>query len=322
MSITNTFDFSTVKDENVNNENQMKYISFLLLISILSCSPQKERVEITKSDHINLTRTTELPSVKRCGYEADSSDYNNWTLVFEDNFDTDLSNWDAWESGAFNEELQYYQLENISLKEGLLYIIAKREKVSGATDPFNDEQKDFEFTSGRIESKKYFGPDTTEGNQEVRFSARLRLVEGEGLWPAWWSYNDPWPTKGEIDILEARGNKPYEFQSCFHYGAQVNTLETDAKFNEGHYKFEEKLTECFHVYDLVWSQNQFQIIFDGEIVKTYDVDTFEHVDEFFNMKHKLVLNLAVGGWFFDNYDVDKIADQSHLVVDYVRVYQR
>lgn len=300
----------------------MKYTFFILLITLLSCSPKKEEVEIRKSNHEDVTQTIRLPDVDHCGYEVDSSDYDNWNLVFEDNFDDDLSNWDTWESGAFNEEIQYYQSENLTTKNGLLYITAKREKTSGATDPFNNDRKNFDFTSGRIESKKHFGPDITEGNQEVRFSARLRLVEGEGLWPAWWSYNDPWPTKGEIDILEARGTTPYEFQSCFHYGAEVNTLETDAKFNEGHYKFEEKLTECFHVYDLIWSQSQFQIIFDGEVVKTYDVDTYEYVDEFFNMKHKLVLNLAVGGWFFENYDVDKIADQSHLVVDYVRVYQR
>ena len=300
----------------------MKYIYFVILVILISCKSKSDNVNVHTKDAKLEVAEANFTEGQECGYNVDPSDYNDWNLVFDENFDQDLDKWNPWESGAFNEELQYYHPDNIALKDGYLVINAKREKATGKTDPFNDVPKDFSFTSGRIETKQLFGPDDQPDNQEVRFSARLRLVEGEGMWPAWWSYNDPWPTKGEIDILEARGNKPFEFQSCFHYGAKINTLETDAKFNEGHYSFEEKLTDCFHVYDLVWSQNQFQIIFDGDVVKTYDVDTYEYVDNFFNMKHKLVLNLAVGGWFFDNYDVEKIPDHAQLVVDYVRVYQR
>jgi len=260
--------------------------------------------------------------IEDCGYHPNSEDFEGWSLIFEEDFDQDLSQWTAWESGAFNEELQYYQSDNALLKDGFLVITARREKAQGYSDPFNQKLRDFDFTSARLESNVHYGPEDNPGKRNIRFSARLRLVEGYGLWPAWWTYNDPWPTKGEIDILEARGNTPYYFQSCFHYGSQVNSPETNAKFNEAHYVREEKLSDCFHLYELEWSKDQFIIKFDGNIVKSYDEQTYQHVDEFFGHKHKLVLNLAVGGWFFEEVDTDLIPDQSYIVVDWVRVYER
>ena len=294
-------------------------ISFVLLL-LVSC--KKEGAKLVQVDNGVSEDIIENKTFNDCGYHPSDDLYDDWNLVFKEDFDHDLSNWNAWESGAFNEELQYYQSENIELKDGYLLINAKREKTTGATDPFNNDIKEFEFTSGRIESKELFGPEGTEGKEVVRFSARLRLVEAHGIWPAWWSYNDPWPTQGEIDILEARGNKPYEFQSCFHYGAEINTLETDAKFNEAHYKHPEKLTECFHLYELEWSEDYFKIFFDGELVKTYDVANYEYVDDFFGHAHKLVLNVAVGGWFFESYDAEQIPNLSTMAVDWVRVYQK
>ena len=265
--------------------------------------------------------TVQLPEVTDCGYQASSDDVAGWNLDFEELFDDNWSDsWTAWQSGAFNNELQHYQSKNLHLSDGYLFIQSKKEQVTGRKDPFDSTQKSFSYTSGRIESKREFGPSVAK--REVRFAARLRLVEGDGLWPAWWSYNDPWPTKGEIDILEARGNTPYEFQSNFHYGRNVNQIETDPVFNDFVYEHDEKLSTCFHVYELVWRQDAFEILFDGEIVKTYDGLTYTYVKDFFNKSHRLTLNLAVGGFFFTDLDVSKIPDEAFLVVDWVRVYSK
>ena len=102
----------------------------------MSCTPKSDKTNIS-TENKDQSQDFELPPVQRCGHEVEASDYKDWTLIFEDNFDTDLSNWNAWESGAFNEELQYYQSKNLKLDNGLLYITAIREKASGATDPFN-----------------------------------------------------------------------------------------------------------------------------------------------------------------------------------------
>jgi Glycosyl hydrolases family 16 len=82
-------------------------------------------------------------------------------------------------------------------------------------------------TSGRI---------TTKGRFEMmygRLEARIRLPQGDWLWPALWmmpvneSKYGVWPDSGEFDILESKGNDPNVFgrsgagrnmfSSCLHY---------------------------------------------------------------------------------------------------------
>lgn len=303
----------------------IRYWASFFILLFLSCStsePEKPVIPGTNNPDPPTTPQVLLPVVEDCGYEPMADLFEGWNLIFEDDFDNDLAKWTPWLGGAFNDELQLYKATNVFVENDYLYLKAQRAKVSGRTNPFNETIKNFDFASGRIESRMTFGPSANPGSQTVRFSARIRLVEGHGLWPAWWSYNDPWPTKGEIDILEARGNTPNEFQSNFHFGTNANQLDTDPIFNEFRYTHSENLSTCFHLYELEWSRDSFVIRFDGEIIKTYDQNTFEFVDDFFNKKHRLTLNLAVGGLFFSNLDVSQIPNESYLVVDWVRVYSK
>ena len=128
--------------------------------------------------------------------------------------------------------------------------------------------------------------------------------------------------KAKSISLKPRGDHPQIFDSNFHFGTQEGELETDAFFNGFEYEHDEKLSDCFHLYELEWSQNQFIIKFDGSVVKTYDEVTYTFVDDFFNKKHRLVLNLAIGGMFFQDLDSNRIPNESYLVVDWVRVYEK
>lgn len=76
-----------------------------------------------------------------------------WTKTFEDEFTGDLSDWNIWTGRAFNNELQYYKAENLQVSGGVLAISAKKETVKGATTPFDATPKDFNNTSGWMESK-------------------------------------------------------------------------------------------------------------------------------------------------------------------------
>jgi beta-glucanase (GH16 family) len=84
-------------------------------------------------------------------------------------------------------------------------INARSENVTGPTTPFDVTPKTFNYTSGRIESKANFSASSF--SPVVRMMTRIKLPAGYGMWPAFWSYGDPWPTQGEIDILEARGQR-------------------------------------------------------------------------------------------------------------------
>jgi len=244
----------------------------------------------------------------------------SWNLVFEDDFNTDLSAWNIWEGGAFNEEIQLYTASQLSLNNGILNIVIQRENVTGPTNIYDSTPKNFEYLSGRIESKAVYGPSATEGERQYRFEARIRLPSGNGMWPAFWTYGDPWPTQGEIDILEARGNEPSQYQSNIFYGPRANRSVT--RNTEVHYTVGVDLTSDFHVYAMVWASNFIEIYLDGELMHTYIADRNNQVANLFGKKEKIALNTAVGGLFFQDRNSANYEDSALMEVDWVRVYNR
>ncbi len=249
-----------------------------------------------------------------------SKDIGDWTLIFEDEFDQDLTQWNAWNSGAFNEEIQMYRPGQLSLEEGILKINIQREAVSGAATISNTSIKDFEYVSGRIESKVQFGPSNQQGEHAYRFMARIKLPAGHGMWPAFWTYGDQWPTRGEIDILEAWGGRPNEYISNLFFGT-----DPGVNINKGTDVLHERgtdLTAEFHVYEMVWKENTVDIFFDKELIHTYTANDSNNIKHFFGKKHKVVLNTAVGGTFFKDRDSGNYVDRSVMEIDWIRVYKR
>ena len=253
--------------------------------------------------------------VSGCDYIMDETKLtgNGWTKVFEDNFDSDLSKWNIWTGGAYNNELQFYQENNLQLLNGSLQIIAKKETVKGATLPANPALSTFQYTSGRMECKTNISANTL--TPKVRITARIKLPAGYGMWPAFWSYGDPWPTHGEIDIIEARGNEPLKYLTNYFYGNTPGTV-----FNEdaiGIINVSEDLTACYHVYEMEWAQNTLTSYLDGKLVETKKSGT--HIPDLFGKTERIVLNLAVGGGFFPG--LDKTLIQTGIMyVDWVKVF--
>ncbi len=302
----------------------ISYITIVILLVLFTrCSTDEDppAVIVTPTPDPPVVEF-KLPEISDDGYQPEASEFEGWTMVFEEDFTDDLSAWTPWESGAYNEELQLYKSQNLYVENGYLYIRSKRGNATGRTNPDNGANKNFSFTSGRIESKETFGPTPIESKDEVRISGRMRLVEGEGMWPAFWTYNDPWPTKGEIDILESRGHIPNIFGSNFHYGETPGQLQTNPTFNGFDYEHGASLAEEFHLYELIWTQDTFEILFDGKVVKTYDAETYPYLDQFFAKKHRIALNLAVGGLFFSNVDESKIPSDAYMIVDWVKVFSK
>lgn len=256
--------------------------------------------------------TTEVTGI--CNYEFNETTLTSagWTKRFDENFSTNLNQWNIWTGGAYNNELQYYQAPNLQISNGILSIVAKRETVTGNTLPGDPTQKTFEFTSGRIEGKTPFSASST--TPKVRMIARIKLPTGYGMWPAFWSYGDPWPTQGEIDILEARGNEPFKYQTAYWYGrrAGVNT----ASSTEGYVTSSVSLTDCWHVYEVIWEKNTLTYIFDGQVVV---IKSGGSIPNFFRKQQRVTLNLAVGGGFVGNPSPNMI-ETGTLQVDWVKVF--
>ena len=289
----------------------------ILIISFSICffsSCEKKITDHQDGEVISSTTFSQTSNAGVCDYDLAESSLisTGWTKRFEENFSSSLGQWNIWTGGAFNNELQYYQAPNLVISDGILNIQAKRENATGVTTPFDATPKTFQFTSGRIESKIHFSSSPT--TPKVRMIARIKLPTGYGMWPAFWSYGDPWPTQGEIDIMEARGNEPFKYQTAYWYGhrAGVNI----ASGTEGSVTSEVSLTDCWHVYEMIWTKNSIVYLLDGQVVVT---KTGGWIPNFYKKSERITLNLAVGGGFFDNPDPSTIQTGT-MQVDWVKVF--
>jgi beta-glucanase (GH16 family) len=290
------------------------------MISLLSCkkqtnaSVQQIAEDITATKSVPVPENTTVNAIGVCDYVFNEAAVTaaGYTKIFEDNFDADLSKWNIWTGGAFNNELQYYQAPNLQLLNGNLVITAKKETVTGVTTPFDATPKTFNYTSGRIECKTNIS--ASAATPKVRIVARIKLPAGYGMWPAYWSYGDPWPTQGEIDYVEARGQEPFKYQTNYFYGRATN--RNLVRNQVGFITSNVSLTDCYHVYEMIWSQNSLTSIFDGNVVET---KTGSYVPNLFGKTERVVLNLAVGGNFFTNFDPSQIVTGS-LYVDFVKIF--
>ncbi|WP_017496471.1 family 16 glycosylhydrolase [Flavobacterium sp. WG21] len=253
------------------------------------------------------------------GIEESAIIAQGYTKVFEENFTTDLNKWNIWIGGAYNDELQHYQASNLGINNGNLEIKAKKETVTGVTDPENTQPKKFEYTSGRIESKFEIAP--TASKKKVRISARIKLPAGYGMWPAFWSYGDPWPTHGEIDILEALGQDHNSYIINYYYGTTEGYPLTNNDLTTSIIHSEKDLTQDYHLYEVIWEQNSLTFLLDGKIINTKLSSNpgNKFISEFFNKPQHIVLNTAIGGNMFDNFNPELI-QTGVLYVDWVKVF--
>ncbi len=260
-----------------------------------------------------------LPPVN---YDQDEASLTSagWKKVFEEDFSSDFSKWNVWNGGAYNNEYQCYRNDtnNIKIRNGVLIINAIKGNVTGPTTNNASTTKAFGFTSGRIESKTTISASTA--TPQVRVSARIKLPTGYGMWPAFWSYGDSWPQNGEIDILEARGNEPFIYGTNYFYGPTQQNLVSGA---EKVIKSFTSLTEYWHVYEVIWEKESLTFYLDGKVVDTKLASTTsgQYIDKMFGKVQNVILNLAVGGDYFQLPDASTIQTGT-MQVDWVRVYNK
>jgi|GEM_PF-505284 len=250
----------------------------------------------------------------------------DWQLEWEDTFEgseLDTASWDiqmgngAAEGipGWGNNELQYYQPDNIIVADGVLTIEARAEDVSG-----------FNYSSGRIRTQGKV--DFTFG----RVEASIKLPSGQGLWSAFWllgsdpSVYGPWAAKGEIDIVEKY--QPGFSSSAIHYGSYFPQNEVAT----GTYE-EEVADGEFHVFAVEWDADTIRFFVDGTNFYTINSDTYYNYyyknrnEGFvlggdsapFDEDQHILLNLAVGG-NLPGAPSDATVFPAQMQVDYVRVY--
>ena len=227
-----------------------------------------------------------------------------YQLVWSDEFNggsIDASSWnfETGGNGWGNNEEEYYQPENASIKNGCLVITGKKEEVQGK-----------QYTSSRM---------TTRGKHEFlygRIEARIKIPVGQGLWPAFWMLGADinqvnWPACGETDIME------HINADSLIYG----TLHWD---NNGHVQSGDKLLSTpssFHIYAIEWDKDSVNWYVDSIKYHTVVITNSINNTGAFHKPFFILLNLALGGnWPGQQIDDDKLP--AKMYVDYVRVYQK
>ena len=243
-----------------------------------------------------------------------------WNLIWEDNFEGDSLNFEDWnyephEPGWVNNELQEYteDVKNVYVKDGNLVLKAIKEETEEGTT---------KYTSGKV---------TTQNKRDYkygRFESRLKVPNGQGLWPAFWmmptdeNLYGSWPRCGEIDIMEVLGHEPNKAYGTIHYGSPH-------KSDQGEYTLNgETFADDYHVFAVEWEPSEMRFYIDDNLYHTSN-DWYtkqEGGEEIaypapFDQTFFLQFNLAVGGNWPGEPDESTNFDNAEYKIDYVKVYQ-
>jgi beta-glucanase (GH16 family) len=229
-----------------------------------------------------------------------------WKLVWSDEFNytglPDMKNWGNEVGFIRNNELQNYtdrRPENAIVMDGNLLIIARKESYETA-----------DYTSASIIT--YVKQSWTYGKIE----ARIKLPNGQGLWPAFWTLGQNinqvgWPECGEIDIMEHINNVDLIYGTAHWLNGEHVSSGTDTSCN----------VDIYHNYAVEWDKESIKWFLDGE--KYWEVNIKNNINstEELHLPQYIILNMAIGGDWPGPPDATTSFPDT-MFIDYVRVYQK
>ncbi len=262
---------------------------------------------------------------------------NNGKVIFFDDFSgevLDRSKWNVQVTGFHvNNEQQAYVDSSATL------YLAHGPEAEGAQNGalvlqpryapgfVTKDGKHFDFISGRIDSRNKV--EFTYGTA----SARIKLTEGAGLWPAWWILGTGrWPDTGEIDVLEYVGEKDWASAAVHGPGYSGETPFV----NRLYFPSGNDVTN-WHIYSVDWAPDSLVFKYDNIPMFRVTRPMAEHYGKWaFDNNKFLILNFALGGAYpvkingakqpyngMPQATVDKIKNnESRMLVDWVKVTER
>jgi beta-glucanase (GH16 family) len=256
------------------------------------------------------------------GGASDISVPPGYELVWHDEFDVDgapnPANWKFEKGFARNEEAQWYQPDNAVVKDGMLVIEARKERVenpnyTGSGD-WKTSREYAEYTSSSL---------MTSGLQSFqygRFEMRGRIPTAAGMWPAWWTLgvSGEWPSNGEIDIMEFYQGKILANVAC------GTSTRWEAKWDSATKPLSSlgaDWSSKFHVWRMDWDDQNIVIYLDDQQLNTSALSSMLNADgqSPFKQKAYLLVNLALGG--VNGGDPSPTQFPQRYEVDYIRVFQ-
>ena len=267
---------------------------------------------------------TVLSSKSWCQLQSNTT--NGYKLVWADEFNNegapDSTNWGYEHGFVRNHEAQWYQRENAVCHKGLLVIEAKREHLPNPNylpqnNNWTTSRQFIEYTSASINTRGL------HSWQYGRMVMRARIPVDAGLWPAFWTLgiSKPWPSNGEIDIMEYYRNMLLANIACGT--ATPNT----AKWHSTKTPLDslgKGWSKKFHIWRMDWDETAISLFVDDQLLNHVALKDLVNQDGSrfnpFMQPHYILLNFAIGG--DSGGDPSVTAFPSRYEIDYVRVYQK
>jgi hypothetical protein len=256
-----------------------------------------------------------------------------WTRQFTDDFNagSNFSNWNFASRKDYNSNYCTYSSSGSSISSRDNRSVLQIKATKTGTNA---------YSSSLLKSSYSFKP---ERNTEYRVSASIKLIaqngptyksftQTYGAWPAFWTVQeDQWPTKGEIDILEAYSFSPAATRAASNlfYGTTTgqNLLGTNAEKNYPT-SYSVDGNSGWHTYDSFWRNRNGVITVttkvDGVTIATYTNSSATNLNLNNFGPHTIMLNLNVGSndTNFINPNSINLEGSTYMWVDYVTVDKR
>jgi len=240
-------------------------------------------IQIVILNYLCILSTSAQDILKHChgiqeylsSYACES--YDDWVLVFEDEFIGTDYNHDVWEN-CFpwgrnlycDDRADYFtDDENIEVSNGMLKFIAEEEQIIANIvdwkdwddtlvcdgEPWGINQQTFDYRSGMIFSKRKF--------VYGKFEIKCKIPTIERLWPAFWLYGS---CAQEIDIFEflstdsdpEKAGKEMTFSIHGKYECDGERKVCRKKINSS-----TNMSNSWHVYSIIWDDQTITWYVDG-----------------------------------------------------------
>ena len=255
-------------------------------------------------------RPTPTPRVLPVGQIGD------WRLIFSDDFNGVALNTQKWQTCYWwdkrgctiitNNELEWYQPDNVSLENGALQLRARQQRIDASNGNVYD------YTSGMITS----GRATSNTSQPAKFTfvygyaeMRAKIPKGQGLWPAFWLLPADHTSRPEIDVMEIIGDEPHVVNLRFHYRTASDEGDVGGAWTGPDFSAD------WHTFAIDWQPEALVWYVDG--VERWRYEDQVHIP---SVPMYLLINLAVGGDWPGSPDAST-RFPSDYQIDYVRVWQ-
>ena len=300
-------------------------IAVEILADELNEVDEKLAVRISNVSNANLKDTVAIGIIRddddpilseqdSSGYQTSETHYG-YEIAWADEFDGEepdptIYNYNLGDGcpslcGWGNAEQQWYTDDslNIHLADGKMIITATEQTAGTFQSARVNTQENVEFTFGRID-------------------IRAKLPRGQGIRPVFWMLGSDidavgWPACGEINIMDLAGHEPNTIYGTAHWGDIGQTFSNNSTST---YTISEAFSEQFHVFTLIWEQDEIVWYLDETKFKTLTPADLQGERYPFNQPFFFLFNIAVGGAWPGSPDNTTVFPQS-MEIDYVRVFQ-